>query len=124
MLSTETNLELSAEKHAVEMPGFEPGASYMRSKRSTTELHPPHGQELYFPATDNLVHVCCFLFFIILVNLARGRLSYLSILLIEMSKLKARCHCNTVTTCYSPYSMYYNVLNIPGKFGKWARYIE
>ena len=22
------------------MPGFEPGASYMRSKRSTTELHP------------------------------------------------------------------------------------
>ena len=24
----------------VEMPGFEPGASYMRSKRSTAELHP------------------------------------------------------------------------------------
>ena len=22
------------------MPGFEPGASYMRSKRSTAELHP------------------------------------------------------------------------------------
>ena len=22
------------------MPGFEPGASYMQSKRSTTELHP------------------------------------------------------------------------------------
>ena len=22
------------------MPGFEPGASYMRSKRSTSELHP------------------------------------------------------------------------------------
>ena len=25
----------------VEMPGIEPGASYMRSMRSTTELHPP-----------------------------------------------------------------------------------
>ena len=27
----------------MEMPGFEPGASYMRSKRSTAELHPLHG---------------------------------------------------------------------------------
>ena len=27
-------------KTVVEMPGFEPGASYMRSKRSTAELHP------------------------------------------------------------------------------------
>ena len=26
---------------AVEMPGIEPGASYMQSMRSTTELHPP-----------------------------------------------------------------------------------
>lgn len=25
----------------VEMPGIEPGASHMRSERSTTELHPP-----------------------------------------------------------------------------------
>ena len=24
----------------MEIPGFEPGASYMRSKRSTTELYP------------------------------------------------------------------------------------
>ena len=29
-----------SKKKQVEMPGFEPGASYMRSKRSTTELHP------------------------------------------------------------------------------------
>ena len=28
----------------VEMPGFEPGASYMRSKRSTAELHPQGGK--------------------------------------------------------------------------------
>ncbi len=27
-------------KNIVEIPGFEPGASYMRSKRSTTELYP------------------------------------------------------------------------------------
>ena len=27
-------------KTFVEIPGFEPGASYMRSKRSTTELYP------------------------------------------------------------------------------------
>ena len=25
----------------MEMPGIEPGASYMQSMRSTTELHPP-----------------------------------------------------------------------------------
>ena len=30
----------SLRRKRVEMPGFEPGASYMRSKRSTTELHP------------------------------------------------------------------------------------
>ena len=30
-------------KKTVEMPGIEPGASHMRSERSTTELHP-----LYF----------------------------------------------------------------------------
>ena len=29
-------------QNRMEMPGFEPGASYMRSKRSTTELHPLH----------------------------------------------------------------------------------
>ena len=29
------------EKKSVEMPGIEPGASHMRSERSTTELHPP-----------------------------------------------------------------------------------
>ena len=28
-------------KKNVEMPGIEPGASHMRSERSTTELHPP-----------------------------------------------------------------------------------
>ena len=28
------------EKENVEMPGIEPGASYMQSMRSTTELHP------------------------------------------------------------------------------------
>ena len=27
-------------KHQLEMPGIEPGASHMRSERSTTELHP------------------------------------------------------------------------------------
>ena len=26
----------------LEMPGIEPGASHMRSERSTTELHPQH----------------------------------------------------------------------------------
>ena len=26
----------------MEMPGIEPGASYMQSMRSTTELHPPY----------------------------------------------------------------------------------
>ena len=31
-------------KRIVEMPGFEPGASYMRSKRSTAELHPLSGE--------------------------------------------------------------------------------
>ena len=30
-------------KTALEVPGFEPGASHMRSERSTTELH-PHGR--------------------------------------------------------------------------------
>ena len=30
----------------MEMPGFEPGASYMRSKRSTAELHPQVGVNL------------------------------------------------------------------------------
>lgn len=29
-------------KKSVEMPGIEPGASHMRSERSTTELHPQH----------------------------------------------------------------------------------
>ena len=38
-------------KTSVEMPGFEPGASYMRSKRSTTELHP----HLYEPQSFR----CC-----------------------------------------------------------------
>ena len=28
------------EKKYLEMPGIEPGASHMRSERSTTELHP------------------------------------------------------------------------------------
>ena len=36
MLAIKTQLE---EKN-MEMSGFEPEASYMRSKRSTTELHP------------------------------------------------------------------------------------
>lgn len=31
--------EQEYQKH-MEVPGIEPGASYMRSKRSTTELHP------------------------------------------------------------------------------------
>ena len=30
----------SKKKKEVEMPGIEPGASHMRSERSTTELHP------------------------------------------------------------------------------------
>ena len=30
---------------SLEMPGFEPGASYMRSKRSTAELHPQSWNE-------------------------------------------------------------------------------
>ena len=35
-----------AKKKGVEMPGIEPGASYMRSKRSTAELHPLHCNKL------------------------------------------------------------------------------
>ena len=37
---------------SMEMPGFEPGASYMRSKRSTTELH-PHIWILTFSIVSN-----------------------------------------------------------------------
>ena len=51
----------------MEMPGFEPGASYMRSKRSTTELHPLHNGPwlgiillLQPDPTEDLVPVCCF----------------------------------------------------------------
>ena len=35
---------ISGKKKKVEMPGIEPGASHMRSERSTTELHPPTWQ--------------------------------------------------------------------------------
>ena len=31
---------IARKEKKMEMPGIEPGASYMRSKRSTTELHP------------------------------------------------------------------------------------
>lgn len=31
---------MGAKKYQLEMPGIEPGASYMQSMRSTTELHP------------------------------------------------------------------------------------
>ena len=36
--------QLLHEQEIMEMPGIEPGASYMQSMRSTTELHPPAGQ--------------------------------------------------------------------------------
>ena len=41
------------------MPGFEPGASYMQSMRSTTELHPLLGQCLNpeLPSDDPLHNV-------------------------------------------------------------------
>ena len=47
----------------VEMPGFEPGASYMRSKRSTTELHPRYTNvdRKYEPVNKTVViDVRCF----------------------------------------------------------------
>ena len=77
-VSTDTHrlpLLYLAEKCVMEMPGFEPGASYMRSKRSTTELHPPHigpWSEMIFlllpDLTEDFVPVSCFLwvFFLIL----------------------------------------------------------
>ena len=37
---TTLSIATTGVKTVVEMPGFEPGASYMRSKRSTAELHP------------------------------------------------------------------------------------
>ena len=36
----------------MEMPGFEPGASYMQSMRSTTELH-PHKNMILLAASDD-----------------------------------------------------------------------
>ena len=36
--------QLSHEQEIMEMPGIEPGASYMQSMRSTTELQPHDGE--------------------------------------------------------------------------------
>ena len=38
---SKTKARRKIKETAVEMPGIEPGASYMHSMRSTTELHPP-----------------------------------------------------------------------------------
>ena len=37
--------EKEKKKENLEMPGIEPGASHMRSERSTTELHPQGGKQ-------------------------------------------------------------------------------
>ena len=47
-------------KKKVEMPGIEPGASHMRSERSTTELHPQSGE-------------------VLVITLFKGRLTYSSV---------------------------------------------
>ena len=47
----------------MEMPGIEPGASYMQSMRSTTELHPPdeiHDPKEKFQLCQDLVSTCEF----------------------------------------------------------------
>ena len=46
----------------VEMPGIEPGASYMQSMRSTTELHPPPSL-IWFLKFSAIVYSLDFFFF-------------------------------------------------------------
>ena len=45
---------LKVHKRVVETPGIEPGASRMRSERSTTELHPHEAMMVRSPLDDIL----------------------------------------------------------------------
>ena len=55
------------------MPGFEPGASHMRSERSTTELHPLVSAYIYLILScSSYIDIVCFRWFSIIVLASIG----------------------------------------------------